>query len=71
MPGHKSGRPPHTCRKARLSPAHVPPFSLSQAEPGFAPTVQRKLSSEGMLALGGFATCVVTTLELAGDVELW
>ena len=35
-------------------------------EPGFAPTVVKRLSSGGVLAMGGFATCVVTSLQLAG-----
>lgn len=36
------------------------------SEPGFAPTVVKRLSSAGVLAMGGFATCVVSSLQLDG-----
>ena len=39
------------------------------SEPGFAPTVVKRLSSAGVLAMGGFATCVVSSLQLDGGVE--
>lgn len=40
------------------------------SEPGFAPTVVRQLSNGGVLAMGGFATCVVSPVQLDhGHVE--